>query len=343
MNQTGYLIDDRFRRHDTGIHHPESPSRLDNIQRALDAAGAAGRWYRVPAHPASAEQLALIHSPEHIERVRRSSQRAPVFLDPDTPVCRESYDAALLAAGSVLACVDALQAGKVRRAFAFVRPPGHHAEPGRAMGFCLFNNISVGAAWLRSHHGLERVAVIDVDLHHGNGTQACFYDDPHVLYVSTHQYPYYPGTGGIGEVGTGDGRGFTVNLPLPAGTGDGVFVPVYARIVPAILDQFRPQCILVSTGFDAAGGDPLGGLAVSPAGYAAAAASLCAAADRCCEGRICFVLEGGYSPSLLQACTAAVMAALESGGPVEMEHPEDPLFGVLSNLAAGELGEFWKW
>jgi acetoin utilization deacetylase AcuC-like enzyme len=313
------------------------------IQQALGAFGAAERWRRIEARPAGADQLELIHSRTHIERVRQAAQHAPSYLDPDTSVCTDSYDTALLAAGSVLACVDAICTGETDRAFAFVRPPGHHAEPDKAMGFCLFNNIALGAAHLRLKHRLDRVAIVDVDLHHGNGTQAMFYDDPHVLYISTHQYPYYPGTGAFAELGIHDGRGYTINFPLPAGAGDSVFVPIYASIVSAILDQYRPQFILVSAGFDALLSDPLGGLAVSVAGYASAAASVLKAADKCCSGRICFVLEGGYSPAGLQECTTAVMTEMESDNPKELALPGDSLFGMISHQARELLGGQWKW
>jgi acetoin utilization deacetylase AcuC-like enzyme len=343
MSKPGFLIDNRFRLHDPGSHHPESPDRLAYIQQALDDFGAAERWRRIEARAARPDQLALVHRRTHIERVRRASELAPSFLDMDTPVSAKSFDAALLAAGSVLACLDAVCHGEIDRAFAFVRPPGHHAEPDRAMGFCLFNNVALGAAFLRLEHKLERVAVVDIDVHHGNGTQACFYADPSVLYISTHQFPFYPGTGDFGEVGIQNGWGYTLNFPLPAGTGDGVFVPIYARIIPAILDQYRPQFILVSAGFDALSGDPLGGLNVSASGYASAAASLLKAADKCCEGRICFVLEGGYSPAGLQECTRAVLSEMESEGPKELTLSDDPLFEAISKHAEDEFGEHWKW
>lgn len=343
MSRSGFLIDDRFRRHDPGSRHVESPRRLVEIQQAVDSSGIARRWQRIQPRPARMEELALIHSREHIERIRQASQRAPSCLDSDTWVSADSYTTAVLAAGGVLACVDDICNGKIDRAFAFVRPPGHHAGPNRAMGFCLFNNVAIAAAFLRNEYGLDRVAIVDFDVHHGNGTQACFYDSPHVLFVSTHRYPFYPGTGDFSEVGSGEGWGYTVNFPLPAGTGDGVFVPIFARIVPAILDQYKPQFILISAGFDALLGDPLGGLAVSVAGFASAASSLLKSADICCGGRACFVLEGGYSPSGLQECTMAVLAEMESAAPKQAPFPVDPLFEVISDEARELLRNQWKW
>ncbi|MGA2260386.1 MAG: histone deacetylase [Acidobacteriota bacterium] len=343
MSKLGFLIDDRFRLHKTGSRHPESPHRLDCIQQALDDLGAAERWRRIEARAARPDQLEMVHRRTYIERVKRASEMAPSFLDMDTPVSAASFEIALLATGSVLACVDAICAGEIDRAFSFVRPPGHHAEPDRAMGFCLFNNVALAAAHLRLEHKLDRVAIVDIDVHHGNGTQASFYGDPNVLFISTHQYPFYPGTGDIRQIGIQDGWGYTLNFPLPAGTGDSVFVPIYSRIVSSVLDQYRPQFILVSAGFDALLGDPLGGLCVSAAGFASVAASLSKAADRCCGGRICFVLEGGYSSAGLQECTKAVMAELEAQHPNELTVPADPLFETISKDAEGEFGEHWKW
>jgi acetoin utilization deacetylase AcuC-like enzyme len=201
----------------------------------------------------------------------------------------------------------------------------------------------VAAAHLRSEHALERVAIVDFDVHHGNGTQQCFYQDPSVLFISTHQFPFYPGTGLFSQTGREEGWGTTVNFPLPAGAGDGVFVPIYSRIVGPILRQFQPQFILVSAGFDAYLGDPLGGLAVTASGFASVAASLLRAADECCGGRICFVLEGGYSPTGLRESITAVMAQMESENPEELPLPGDALFETIANQAEGEFGEHWQW
>jgi acetoin utilization deacetylase AcuC-like enzyme len=344
-NAFGFLIDDSYLRHDPGQRHPESPARLQAVQKALADYPTLGQWTRVAPRPASQDELALVHRPGLIERVEKAARSAPAHLDPDTVVSSASYETALLAVGGAVECVDSIMTGKLSRAFAFVRPPGHHAERGRAMGFCLFNNVAIAAAHARHEYGLERVAVVDIDLHHGNGTQEIYYLDPHVLYISTHQYPYYPGTGNFDETGAGEGKGYTVNLPLPQGTGDDTFIPLYERIVSPVLEAYRPELVLVSAGFDAYFRDPLGGLAVTSAGYAAAAAALIRAAAKSARGRICFVLEGGYSPEGLQSCTRAVMEQLERGNAAKRRSagPDDPLYRRISDAARAAYGDVWKW
>ncbi len=339
----GYLIEDAYLQHDPGPRHPESPSRLHAIRQALVDRAIAGCWTRVEPRAALPEELEAVHHPALVDRIERATRHAPTYLDPDTVVSEMSYGTALLATGGVLNCTEAICSGRLDRAFAFVRPPGHHAEPDRAMGFCLFNHIAVAAAWARKTGRLERVAVVDIDLHHGNGTQACFYDDPGVLYISTHQYPHYPGTGGFDETGLGEGRGYTLNFPLPAGTGDSTLVPLYSHIVAAVLEQYDPQLILVSAGFDAFHEDPLGGLRASAAGYGAIAASLIRTADRCCGGKICFTLEGGYSPRGLRDCTASVLAEMEAASTPKVSVAEDELFRAIARYAGERLGHKWKW
>jgi acetoin utilization deacetylase AcuC-like enzyme len=333
----GYLIDDRYLLHDTGKRHPESPQRLIAINDILaDAPG----WQRLPPRVASLDELEMIHDISHIRRVEYAASCAPAYLDQDTPVSPESYQTALLAAGGVLESVDALCSGRLRRAFAFVRPPGHHAHAGLAKGFCLFNNVAVAAAYAIRKYKLDRVAIADFDVHHGDGTQSCFYSNPDVLYISSHQFPFYPGTGNFGEIGRAEGRGFTVNFPLDAGTGDSVFIPIYSRLVSAIFDQFLPQLILVSAGFDGHFRDPLGGLTLTHAGYRSAAASLILAAERHCQGKICFVLEGGYNLDALKACSRSIMDAMEQQFPAEVSVREGSLFVEIARNTA-RLGH-WK-
>jgi acetoin utilization deacetylase AcuC-like enzyme len=337
----GFLLDDRYLLHDPGIRHPESPQRLVAIQQMLHDFGAAKRWQRLHPRKATVEELELVHHPGHVQRIEQASRRAPAFLDLDTSVSADSFGTALLTAGGMFRCMDALCSGKLRRVFAFVRPPGHHASRESARGFCLFNNVALAAAYAQKTYRIERVAIVDFDVHHGDGTQSCFYGRDDVLYISTHQFPFYPGTGNFNEVGYGNGSGFTLNFPLPEGTGDSCFAPIFSKIVPAVLDQFQPQLILVSAGLDGFYSDPLGGLAFTQAGYASAAASLMLAAERWCQGKICFVLEGGYSLQGLKDCSRGIMAEMEKRHPHELLVREGAVFKEISRKAA--RFSRWKW
>ncbi len=300
------LTSERFAHHLTPPGHPERPERADALRRVALAWGAAGHTVREP-EPADEAALALVHAPEYIAAIRETSGRA-VRLDPDTTTSPESYDVACLAAGAVIDGVrHVLATGDP--AVAFVRPPGHHAEPARAMGFCLFNSVAVGAAWARTQ-GLNRVAIVDFDVHHGNGTQAAFYDDPSVLFVSSHQFPYYPGTGAASEVGSGAGTGFTVNLPFDVGAGDADLDEAYRSVALPVLDRFQPELVLVSAGFDAHHDDPLGGFRMTPAGFANLARLIDAVALRHAGGRVVYATEGGYSLDGLTTSLDAVLGVL---------------------------------
>jgi acetoin utilization deacetylase AcuC-like enzyme len=282
---------DRFAEHQTPPGHPERPERAE----VMDAVAA--RWRErgaeiVAPRAATIEQLARVHDREHIRRMSETTVKSSQ-LDPDTYTSPESYEIALLAAGAAIDAVERVMGGSHRAAVALVRPPGHHAERDRAMGFCLFNNVAVAAAHARAE-GAAKVAVVDYDVHHGNGTQHIFESDPHVLYISTHQFPYYPGTGPAGEIGRQAGRGFTVNVPLEVGAVDEDYQLVFSQIVRPVLRQFEPDLIIVSAGFDAHERDPLGGMRLKTAAFAAMTLELRAVADECCRGRIASVTEGGY-------------------------------------------------
>jgi len=339
----GYLFDEQYLVHDPGNQHPESPKRLVVIRDAIKSSGIMDRWQRVEPRLARIDELELVHCRNYIRHVEKTAENAPAWLDLDTAVSAGSYRTALLAAGGVLQCVDSICLGKLRRVFAFVRPPGHHADRGRACGFCLFNNIALAAAYARLKYKLERIAIVDIDVHHGNGTQSCFYQDPGVLYLSSHQFPFFPGTGDFDEIGEKEGKGYTLNFPLPEGTGESSFVPIYSKIASAVLDQFAPQLILVSAGFDGDFRDPLGGLTITHEGYASAAASLIRAAERSCEGRICFILEGGYSMQALRDCSCATMATMEIEEPQELPVRESSLFRNISEHPGGFACGCWKW
>jgi len=304
--RTGIVTDESFLAHDTGAGHPERADRLRAIYGWIEGRRSS-EWIRVPTREASPGELARIHVPEHVERVAATARLPHYAFDADTPVSSRSFAAASRAAGGVLALVDAVMAGEVTNGFAFVRPPGHHAERDRAMGFCLFNNVALAAAHLRAAHGLERVLVVDWDVHHGNGTQHAFYRDPNVLFISSHQYPFYPGTGAAREVGSGEGEGFTLNLPFPAGYGDAQYVRAFLDVVEPVARRFAPQFLLVSAGFDAHRRDPLAGMQVSEQGFAKLARVLLRVARDVCGNRLVAVLEGGYD---LEALTRSVEGVL---------------------------------
>jgi len=332
--------DPRFREHRGPPGHPERPERLEPVGRAL--AEREGRLRRLPARSASDAEILRVHSREHLERLGEAARRAPCHLDPDTYVCARSLEVARLAAGSAVDLARAVARGDAAWAFGALRPPGHHAEAGRAMGFCLLNNVAVAARALQAEEGLERIAIVDWDVHHGNGTQHSFEDDPAVLYVSTHQYPYYPGTGDFGEAGRGAGLGATVNVPMPPGCGDAEYVGVFQRVVVPVLRRFRPQHILVSCGFDAHRADPLASMEVSGAGFAALTGILRALAQDLCGGRLVFLLEGGYAESGLYEGTAAVLDTLLEASPRPPPAPDAPpgstLRGLVDRVAALHRG-----
>ncbi|HZU83345.1 MAG TPA: histone deacetylase [Polyangiaceae bacterium] len=306
------LLDDpRFDRHVPPGHHPERPERLTAARAAV--AGAHARFTATPARTATDEELARVHDPRFIGRLDElRGQRA--YLDPDTYVSPESVDVARLAAGSLVAMVDALLDGPIPKGVALLRPPGHHARPARAMGFCLINNVAVAAAHARAR-GLSRVAVVDWDVHHGNGTQEMFWRDASVLYASTHQFPFYPGTGDVDEVGEGEGAGYTVNVPMPAGVGDRVYVTAFERVILPVLAEYAPQLVLVSAGFDASARDPLAQMELSPAAFGWMAREIARVAERSAGGRMALVLEGGYDLVALQAGLESAIAGM-TGAPV---------------------------
>lgn len=305
---TAVVIDRRYLDHHTGAGHPERPERVKVLLDLFDDELA--DCARVAPRPASGDELALVHDPAYVEDVARTRGRDFYAFDADTPTSALSYDTALLATGGLLSLLDSIMAGSAANGFAMVRPPGHHAERARAMGFCLFNSVAVGAAYLRHRYGLERVMILDWDLHHGNGTQHMFERDPGVLFVSTHQYPYYPGTGALDEQGSGDGTGFTVNLPLPAGCGDAEYVDCFERIIEPIAQQYRPQFVLISAGFDAHFRDPLGGMELSERGYRVLAQRTLQVAAAHAGGRCAAVLEGGYDLTAMRTSAATVLACM---------------------------------
>ena len=314
---TGLIYDERFLEHDTGPGHPERPDRLRAVVRGLKKHGWWDQVTHLPFGSASRHRLARLHTPAYVARAFATCEDGRPYLDvADSAVCAASAETAALAAGGVLRATEAVVRGEVQNAFCAVRPPGHHAEADRSMGFCLFANAALAAEAAIADHGLERVAVVDFDVHHGNGTQHLLEHRSDVLFVSVHQHPdgCYPGTGYAEEVGTGEGVGFTVNVPLAPGGGDAVYAAAFAdRVIPT-LDAFAPQLVVVSAGFDAAAADPLAQMNVSTAGFAAMTEALLGVAERHAGGRLVSVLEGGYDLDALSAGVAAHMAALVAAG-----------------------------
>jgi acetoin utilization deacetylase AcuC-like enzyme len=307
--RTALVVDRRYEAHDPGPGHPESPARIRAILDALAQYRRPGLITLAP-RAATTEELTLIHVPQHIARVAATAGRPFYAFDADTPTSSQSFETARLAAGGYLTLLDAIMAREVENGFAFVRPPGHHAEPDRAMGFCLFNNVAIGARYLRTRFGIGRILIVDWDVHHGNGTQDSFYADPDLLYVSTHQYPFYPGTGAAAEVGSGAAAGRTLNVPLPAGSGDDEYVAAFTELILPIAAQFRPEFVLISAGFDAHRRDPLAGMTVTEEGFRAMSRLLVGLAATHAEGRIAAILEGGYDLRALQAAVPTVLDEL---------------------------------
>jgi acetoin utilization deacetylase AcuC-like enzyme len=332
---------ERFAEHMTPPGHPERSERAEVMDVVASAWREKGGEVVAPRE-ATREQLARVHDDSYLDRIAETNGRA-VALDPDTYTSPESYEIALLAAGAAIDAVERVVGGSHSSAFALVRPPGHHAERDRAMGFCLFNNVAVAAKHAQTL-GAARVAIVDYDVHHGNGTQHMFERDPTVLYVSTHQYPYYPGTGAAEEIGTGPGAGDTVNLPLEAGATDDDYRVAFEEVVLPVVRQFRPDLLLVSAGFDAHERDPLGGMRLTTGAFGAMTASLRRVAEECCGGRIALVTEGGYDLRALAASLDAAVSALADGGA-----PRWPAIGIESDRgrravvgARAALHEHWK-
>ena len=310
---TGFIYDEIYLEHKTTPGHPERPERLVEIIKRLKTDGLYSQLLELRPAPAALDWVQTVHSLEYIERAQKSCESSAGYLDSaDVPISRRSYDAAVMAAGGVLTAVDAVMKRQVTNAFCAVRPPGHHAMENQALGFCIFNNVAIGTKYVQKKYGLSNVLIVDWDVHHGNGTQAAFYDDPTVLYFSVHQYPFYPGTGSEAEKGEGKGLNYTINVPLPAGSGDDAYVKAFEeKLRPAAL-AFGPDFVFISAGFDAHENDLLGGMKVTADGFAELTRIVKAIAARCCNGRIVSVLEGGYHLGGLAASVEAHIRVLST-------------------------------
>jgi acetoin utilization deacetylase AcuC-like enzyme len=320
VKPTAVVVDQEYLKHVPGVGHPERPER---IQVLLDLAAGLDRknFALLPPRSAARSDVEHVHGADHVRLVESTSTVNRYALDGDTITSRDSFGVALLAAGGFLTALDAIAAGESANGFALVRPPGHHALADRAMGFCLFNTMAIGGEYLKHRYGAKKIMIVDWDVHHGNGTQDVFYNDPSVLFVSSHQFPFYPGTGSVNEIGAGAGEGYTINVPLPAGCADREYLQVFQDVVVAAAKKFEPEWILVSAGFDPHERDPLGGMEVTEEGFAAMARALAEQAATFSEGRIALVLEGGYDLAALRNSVAAVLA--------EMRAPQKNALGAL--------------
>jgi acetoin utilization deacetylase AcuC-like enzyme len=306
--RTGIVKDSRYLNHASGASHPESPERLASIYEMLDNPHISWKYVDIEPREARYDEIAYVHTPSYINYIAGTAGKNCVFLDSDTIAGPDTYEIAKLAVGGLCNAIDAVMTGEVDNAFALVRPPGHHADVENSAGFCVFNNVAIGAMHAMKKHGLKKILIVDWDLHHGNGTQNIFYSDRRVLYFSTHQYPHYPGTGSLHEIGSGQALGYTVNVPLRPGAVNGTFITAFRRVLEPIAQAFEPELILISAGFDTYYQDPLGSMRVTPEGFAAMARVLLNIADKCCAGRVVAVLEGGYH---IMGLVRSVKATLE--------------------------------
>ena len=292
-SKTAIFTDDLFLEHDTGAGHPENSRRLSAIRNRLEKQSYYNDLVKLDKYVAHVEEIALIHDVEYIQSIKEFCERGGGYLDGDTPVSSKSYDAAMLAAGSGIEAAKQIHNGDISRAILLPRPPGHHSLKNRAMGFCLFNNIAICAKFLQTI-GHQKVAILDWDVHHGNGTEEVFYEDPDILFISLHQYPFYPGTGASGDTGSGAGKGTTLNLPMASGADDDDYKKAFQSSVIPELQEFKPEVLLISAGFDAHVNDPLAGIQLSTSAYSWMSERLLGFAGEYCEGRIISFLEGGY-------------------------------------------------
>ena len=309
METTGIVRDDRYLDHVTDDGHPESPKRLEVIHAMLDEPDMVGIFTKIPPRPATGEEILMAHTGGHLGKIAGTEGREHSSLTPDTHASSGSYGASMLAAGGLFEAISAVVAGELSNAFALVRPPGHHAEQSRAMGFCLFNNVALGAMHARKTLGLNRVFIVDWDVHHGNGTQHIFEGDSEVFFFSIHQFPHFPGTGLFTETGRGKGEGYTVNIPLPRGYGDGEYAAMFEMLLKPLVLEFAPDLILVSAGFDIHKSDPLGGMNVSTAGFSVLTRSIMEIAGEC-GAKLVLTLEGGYNTKVLADSVRAVLREL---------------------------------
>lgn len=317
MYKTGIVRDPIYIEHDMGAYHPENPQRLVVAYDMLDRTGLSEKLVKVPIRRATKEEVLWIHNESYYDQIA-STEGQVRSLDPDTSTSPKSFEAALKAAGSTLNAVDMILNGEIDNAMALVRPPGHHAEAGQAKGFCIFNNIAIAAEYAMRKFGCMKVAIVDWDVHHGNGTQNSFYGTDKVFYLSSHQYPFFPGSGDYSETGWEKGEGYTLNAPLTSGYGNGDFIKLYSEVFAPKIVEFNPDILLISAGFDIYFGDLIGGMTVTPEGFEGLLTILMKTAEECCDGKFLIVLEGGYN---IEGEAECIQHLLELMPKPTTEHP----------------------
>ena len=313
MNKTGFVYHSDYLTHLTGLGHPERPERLESIINFLESNGLMKKLIRIEPVKAEIEWVREIHAQQYINHVIAACEKGDIFIDSmDTGICKNSYEVALLAAGGCIKASDAVMEGIVNNVFCAIRPPGHHAEKDKAMGFCIFNNVAILARYLQKRHYIKKILIIDWDVHHGNGTQDAFYDDDSVFYFSIHQFPHYPGTGSESEIGKGLGKGYTMNVPVSTGHGDKDYMRIFKEILKPAALRFNPDFVLISAGFDSHLNDPLSGINMSENGFDGITRIVKEIAKECSSGRIISVLEGGYDLNgLARSVNAHILALME--------------------------------
>ncbi len=347
LRRTGIVRDNIYLEHKTGIHHPEAPQRLETIYSMIDRNKLMDKLTLIPSRFASLEEVEMVHTPEYIDKIMDTAGEQLRYLDPDTVTSERSYEAAFSAVGGTLQAVDKVVTSEIDNAFSLVRPPGHHAEKNRQMGFCIFNNTALAAEYACKQLGLNRVLIIDWDVHHCNGTQHIFENTDNVLVFSTHRSPFFPGTGSLDEKGRNKGLGYTINVPLSPGKKDIDFVTIFKTILCPVALEYKPELIIVSAGFDTHYDDPIGGMKVTEHGYAYLTDIILELADRVCRGKVVAILEGGYDLGALRKSVKSVIDALCEGldenikNKIDRTKPDPSTLEIVQEVKANYM-EFWK-
>lgn len=338
----GVVLDEAFARHLTPEGHPERAERIESLIHSFENWALADQIIQVPPSPVDPEWILRIHAAEHFQAVKRTAGIADCALDPDTHTSPDSFDTALLAVGSGIKLVELAQKGDLEAGFLLARPPGHHAETNRAMGFCLFNNVAIAAEWAVKNRLASKVAIVDFDVHHGNGTQQIFYSRPDVLYISSHQYPFYPGTGDFVELGEGAGLGYNLNFPLRAGTGGSFYSRLYGELIAPVLTEYQPDLILISAGYDAYMDDPLGGMLLDVEAYQTMVSILDEVARAGTSRKILYFLEGGYNLEALSTCVMKTIETSLKPSVPSIPESQEAEFEAYSQLCKRYFAQHWR-